>query len=185
MFIGLLPSEGSKIFFSVCQVNLIIAFIDVWLCWAFVPVCWLFPGFGRCRFNPWVGKIPWRREWQPAPVFLPGKFHGQKNLVGYSPWGHKESDMTEQLTLWFSDKETQCLISDQQVQRVQKFRKEAKSYPWCSQERITMTDFLDIIEGQENADLSRWRKYSIPEFLSGVQKRIKMTTSVKAFMFFS
>ena len=45
----------------------------------------------RCGFNPWVGKIPWRREWQPTPVFLPG----QRNLVGYSPWGRKESDTTE------------------------------------------------------------------------------------------
>ena len=48
-------------------------------------------------FNPWVGKIPWRRKWQPTPVFLPGKSHGQKSLVSYSPWGRKESDTTEQL----------------------------------------------------------------------------------------
>ena len=40
-------------------------------------------------FDPWVRKIPWRRKWQPTPVFLPGKSHGQRNLVGYSPWGHK------------------------------------------------------------------------------------------------
>ena len=46
-----------------------------------------------------VGKIPWRKEWPPTPVFLPGKFHGQKSLGGYSPWSHKESDMTGQLTL--------------------------------------------------------------------------------------
>ena len=51
------------------------------------------------RFNPWVRKIHWRRKWQPTPVFLPGKFHGQKSLAGYSPWGHKESDATEQLSL--------------------------------------------------------------------------------------
>ena len=44
----------------------------------------------RCRFNPWVGNIPWRRKWQPNPVFLLGKFHGQRSLVSYSPWGHKE-----------------------------------------------------------------------------------------------
>ena len=44
----------------------------------------------------WVGKIPWRREWLPTPVFLPEKSHGQRSLVGCSPWGHKESDMTEQ-----------------------------------------------------------------------------------------
>ena len=42
----------------------------------------------------------WRREWQPTPVFLPGEFHGQRSLVGYSPWGHKELDMTECLTLF-------------------------------------------------------------------------------------
>ena len=44
-------------------------------------------------------KIPWRRERQPAPVFLPGEFHGQSSVAGYSPWGHKELDMTEQLTI--------------------------------------------------------------------------------------
>ena len=43
----------------------------------------------RCRFNPCVGKIPWRRKWQPLPVFLPGKPHGQGSLVGYSSWGTK------------------------------------------------------------------------------------------------
>ena len=50
------------------------------------------------RFDPWVRKIPWRRKFQPTPVFLPGEFHGQRSLVGYSPWGHKESDITEGLT---------------------------------------------------------------------------------------
>ena len=40
----------------------------------------------RCGFIPWVGKIPWRRAWQPTPVFLPGGSHGQRSLVGYSPW---------------------------------------------------------------------------------------------------
>ena len=43
-----------------------------------------------CGFDPWVGKIPWRRAWQPTSVFLPGKSHGQRSLGGYSPWGHKE-----------------------------------------------------------------------------------------------
>ena len=41
------------------------------------------------------GKIPWKRKWQPTPVSLPGESHGQRSLVGYSPWGHKESDTTE------------------------------------------------------------------------------------------
>ena len=52
----------------------------------------------RCRrrgFDPWVGEIPWRRKWQPTPVFLPEESHGQRSLVGYSPWGHKELDITE------------------------------------------------------------------------------------------
>ena len=49
------------------------------------PVC-------QCRrhgFHPWVRKIPWRRKWQPTPIYLPEKSHGQRSLVGYSPWGHR------------------------------------------------------------------------------------------------
>ena len=46
----------------------------------------------RCRLDPWVGKIPWRRAWQPTQVFLPREFHGQRSLAGCSPWGHKELD---------------------------------------------------------------------------------------------
>ena len=42
-----------------------------------------------CWFDPWVGKIPWRRKWQMISVFLPGEFHGQRSLTGYSLWGHK------------------------------------------------------------------------------------------------
>ena len=81
-------------------------------CWAFVFLSiYIFIGFpgcasgkestcqcGRCKrhgFDPCVGKILWNRKWQPTPVFLPGKFHGQRSLEGYSPWGCKESDMTE------------------------------------------------------------------------------------------
>ena len=43
----------------------------------------------RCEFNPWVGRIPWKRAWWPTPIFLPGESHGQRSLVGYSPWGHR------------------------------------------------------------------------------------------------
>ena len=49
----------------------------------------------RREFHPWVGKIPWRRKWQLTPVFLSGKFHVQRSLVGDSPWSHKQSDTTE------------------------------------------------------------------------------------------
>ena len=51
---------------------------------------------------PWIGKILWRREWLPTPVFLPGEFHGQRSLAGYSPWDCKEVDTTQQLTLSLS-----------------------------------------------------------------------------------
>ena len=49
-------------------------------------------------FNPWLGKIPWRRKWLPTPVFLPGEFHRQRSLASYSSWSHKESFTTEWLT---------------------------------------------------------------------------------------
>ena len=52
-----------------------------------------------CRFNPWVGKIPWRMAWQPTPVFLPGESPRTEELEGYSPRGHKESDKTECLCM--------------------------------------------------------------------------------------
>ena len=56
--------------------------------------------FLQCRrpeFDPWVGKIPWRKERIPTPVLLPAEFHGQRSLLGYSPWDHKDSDMTDWL----------------------------------------------------------------------------------------
>ena len=88
-----------------------------WLKWLST---WGFPGDARdkgracqCRshrrqgFNPWIGKIPWRRKWQPTPVFLPGKFYRQRSLAGYSPWRlrvrHDQSNwthMTSKQTIW-------------------------------------------------------------------------------------
>ena len=87
----------------------------------YVHKLWGFPGgtsskepacqcrkYKRCKFDPWVRKISWRRSWQPVPVFLPGESHGQRNLAGYGPWGRKESEMTEATqqstpqTLWYS-----------------------------------------------------------------------------------
>ena len=49
----------------------------------------------RLAFNPWVGKIPWRRAWQPTPVFLPGESQGQRSLADWGPWGRKELDTTK------------------------------------------------------------------------------------------
>ena len=50
---------------------------------------------GDTQLDLWIRKLPWRRKWQPTPVFLPGKSHGQTSLVGYSPWGCKKSDTTQ------------------------------------------------------------------------------------------
>ena len=55
----------------------------------------------------WIGKIPWRRKWQPTPVLLPGESHGGRHLVGYSPWGRKEWDTTERLHFHF---QSQCWL---------------------------------------------------------------------------
>ena len=63
-----------------------------------VPACQCKRG-KRPGFDPWVGEIPWRRAWQPTPVFLPGESHGQRSEMGYySPWGHTQWDMTERLS---------------------------------------------------------------------------------------
>ena len=53
------------------------------------------PAIQETGFDPWFGKILWRWKWLPTPVFLLGEFHGQRILVGYSPWCPKQSDMTE------------------------------------------------------------------------------------------
>ena len=68
----------------------------------------------QCRrpgFDPWVRKIPWRREWLPTPVLLHGEFHGQRSLGGYSPWGHKELDTTERLFFLIFESDSTLLIS--------------------------------------------------------------------------
>ena len=56
-------------------------------------------GNKRHGFNSWVREIPWSRKWQPTPVFLTGKFHGQRSLMRYNPWGHKELGTTELLSM--------------------------------------------------------------------------------------
>ena len=59
------------------------------------------PAVWETGFDPWVRKIPWRKKWQPTPVLLSGKFHGWRSLVGYSPWGCKESDTAKRLHFLF------------------------------------------------------------------------------------
>ena len=65
----------------------------VWYKWQ--TICLQCRRCRKCGFDPCVGTIPWRKTWQPTPVFLPGESQGQRILAGYSSWGHKESDMTE------------------------------------------------------------------------------------------
>ena len=66
------------------------------------------PTMQEIWIDPWIRKIPWRRGWQSTPVFLPGKFYGQRSLMAYSQRGRKESDMTEQLTLSHFQTLTRC-----------------------------------------------------------------------------
>ena len=85
-----------------------LTFLEFCFCFLFRGLRKLFPGGSNSKesacdagdhgSDPWVGKIPWRREWLPTPLFLPEEFYGQRSLVGYSPWGHKEWDMMERLT---------------------------------------------------------------------------------------
>ena len=60
------------------------------------------------EFDPWIWKIPWSRKWQPTSVFLPGRFHGQRSLGGYSPWSGKELDTAEQL----GTRTPRCMLDD-------------------------------------------------------------------------
>ena len=97
MTLSVLRSPG-QVF---CRIFLNLDLCDVSLGWldsgygVFWRLPWWLIGkelFCQCRrrgFHPWVGKIPWRRKWQPIPVILPGKSHGQRSLAGYSPWCHK------------------------------------------------------------------------------------------------
>ena len=77
--------------------------------------CWRSRGF-----SGWVEEMSWRRKWQPTPVFVPGESHGQRSLVGYSPLGRKESDMTWQLNnnyleLQQEERPQTCIILKQKV----------------------------------------------------------------------
>ena len=68
---------------------------------------------GDLGFNPWVGKIPWRRACNPLQYPCQENPHGQRSLVGYSPWGHKESDMTEPLSTYICKKKDYFLVAIQ------------------------------------------------------------------------
>ena len=95
---------------------------------------------GDPGFNSWVGKIPWRRKWQPTSVSMPGEPHGQRNLVDYSPRGRKESDMTEQLHF------TSLLLFSQLLSWVQLFcHPMDSSLPGSSVHGISKARILDWV----------------------------------------
>ena len=85
----------------------------------------------RCRFNPWVGKIPLRRAWQPTAVSLPGESHGQRSLEGCSPWGPKMSDTTE------ATEHTSLLRASESLKRLFTIRKHLQCHP-----RVTVSFIL-------------------------------------------
>ena len=95
----------------------------------------------RFRFDPWVRKIPWSGKWQPVLVFLPGKFHGQKSLPGYSPWGRKELDMTEH----------------------------THNYPFYSQKCVLawIINYIDILIIPNNNHWAQWSQMSCFPFIPG------------------
>ena len=106
---GIFPTQGSNPGLPHCRRILYqlshhgsIFILPGWVCLDFYSFLWLHGAFlvaqwleSTCQFkrrgfNSWIRKIPWRRKWQPTPVFLPGKSHGQRSLAGWSPWGHKK-----------------------------------------------------------------------------------------------
>ena len=99
------------------------------------------PAYRRPRFDPWVRKIPWRRKWLPTPVFLPGEFHGQRSLVGYSPWSRKELDTTEQLTLSLFIRIHIQFSSVQSLSRVRLF---ATSWTAACQAALSITNSRNL-----------------------------------------
>ena len=68
----------------------------------------------RLRFDPWVGKIPWRRVWKPTPIFLPGESHGQRSLAGYSPWRHSQTGLSQQACMLQPQSSTRTALLTQQ-----------------------------------------------------------------------
>ena len=83
------PSRETSIACHICK-EISMAWHICKLLGTLVNISWL-----RCGFDPWVGKVPWRRKWQPAPISLPRESHGWRSLADWSPWGCKELDTTE------------------------------------------------------------------------------------------
>ena len=99
----------------------------------------------RCGFDPWVGKILWSRKWQPTLVFLVTKFHGQKRLVGYSPWGCKESDKTEH-----THTHVHVAVSISSVQFSRSVVPDSAT-PWIAASQASLSITNERLRGQESA----------------------------------
>ena len=99
----------------------------------------------RSRFDPWVGKVPWRRKRQPTPVFLPGKSHGQRSLAGYSSRGRKQSDTTERLHFTSVVKNPPANAEDVRDTGLIPFRK----IPWRREWQLTPLFLPGESHGQE------------------------------------
>ena len=106
--------------------------------------------YRRCGFDPWIGKIPWRREWLLTPVFLPGEFQGQRSLAGYSPWGHKESDTVEWLT--HNIHKASGLLHSKDVAQ--------KSGQWAWEKHL--------ISGQPESPCEFWSERRMPNFVKSL-----------------
>jgi len=110
----------------------------------------------RAEFDPWVGKIPWRRKWQPTPVSLPGKSHGQRSLVCYSPWGCKELGTTEQLGTFVGGKDYVQNIWQERELRAERTHITCPRPPpppgWLQSKRWTVTS---VDEDAEKSELAR------------------------------
>ena len=94
----------------------------------------------QCRrpmFDPWVGKIPWSRAWQPTPVSLPGESHGQRSLVGYSPWGHKRVGPDWATNIFIFTTSTIHLIS---------MRIRSLSWPNCSWALLSSFSIIHVLQ---------------------------------------
>ena len=105
----------------------------------------------RSKFDPWIGKIPWRGKWQPTPVLMPGEFHGPRSLVGYSPWGCKKLEMTEGINSNKSDHECNACNKIQTLQ-------------WLTEPDVTAT-FASFSHSHSQSHWSPCYSWEIPHVL--------------------
>ena len=136
--------------------------------------------FGRPGFNSWVGKIPWRRAWQPTPVLLPGESYGQRSLACYSPWGCKELDMTECLST------AQCNLgknSSWNLKKIGEGKQEIKTHPLFQHPQKTMinNDFHDSVIPRDTKKLFYFFKLEIKQKIQLWRLRRSHQTELEIF----